>query len=42
VTISTLDAEPACPGTVEPLDEPGLAGRLRIERSSVGAIARET
>ncbi len=41
MTISTL-AEPACPGTVEPLDEPGLAGRLRIERSSVGSIERET
>jgi CelD/BcsL family acetyltransferase involved in cellulose biosynthesis len=41
VTITTL-AEPACPGTVEPLDEPGLAGRLRIESSSVGSIERET
>jgi CelD/BcsL family acetyltransferase involved in cellulose biosynthesis len=38
----TLDAEPACPG---PADSPGGAssgGRLRVERSAVADIPRET
>jgi CelD/BcsL family acetyltransferase involved in cellulose biosynthesis len=42
VTSLTLDAEPACPAPVENLDRGAASGALRVERSSVADIPRET
>ena len=41
MTSLTLDAEPACPGAAETLDHVP-SGRLRVERSSIADIPRET
>jgi len=42
VTTPTLDAEPACPGAGEPLDDTTAVGRLRVERSTLADIPRAT
>jgi CelD/BcsL family acetyltransferase involved in cellulose biosynthesis len=42
VTSLTLDAEPACPGPTENLDQRTRPGRLRAERSSIAEIPQAT
>ena len=42
MTSLTLDAEPACPGPAETLQRHAPAGGLRVERSSIADIPRDT
>ena len=42
MTSLTLDTEPACPGPVVNSDHQAPSGRLRVERSAIAVIQRET